>query len=53
MAKVKSAPASASASASTTTVLRDLGKATEKTRSNGPPERYDNVVLHTKGPYLG
>jgi hypothetical protein len=34
-------------------VLRDLGKATEKTQSGAPPERLDNVFLHKKGPYLG
>lgn len=34
-------------------VLRDLGKATEKTQSGSPPERLDNVFLHKKGPYVG
>ncbi|ACY13979.1 hypothetical protein [Haliangium ochraceum] len=35
------------------TFLQDLGKATEETKSDGPPERYDNLVFRTKGPYLG
>ncbi|HTE53829.1 MAG TPA: hypothetical protein VK698_23400 [Kofleriaceae bacterium] len=33
-------------------VLRDLGKASEKTQSSAPPERIDNPFLHRKGPYL-
>ena len=33
-------------------IVRDLGKATEKTQSGAPPERVDNFFLHKKGPWL-
>jgi hypothetical protein len=38
--------------ASTQKLLRDLGKASEKTQSSAPPERIDNPVLHRKGPWF-
>lgn len=53
MTKTKKPPSTTTPIAGPRTILRDLGKATEKTRSNYPKERYDNVFMRTKGPYLG